>query len=185
LNSDSASAGPDVTPSNMMNSISYDIASQAGSMLDPRFIRPSLAALAHDVHGGRLDHIRDALLIARAERILVLVQVLLRKAVDMRVGVLLIFADNRTADSDVAIGIVGIDDRQRYFRTDLHIVRLHSAARRVDANLAVGVVEPDRGHLRRAVGHYGRDIRQRFLGGKEVEKLLGNGARGHRWCSFE
>src|SRR5580704_1409959 len=130
----------------MMNSISYDITNQAGPQLDPRLIGPE-TALAHDVDGCRLDHVRHALLIGCAERIFVLIQVLLRETIDMRVGVLLIFADDRTANSDVAIGVVGIHYRQRDLRTDLDILSLDPPARRVDANLAIGVVEPDRGHL--------------------------------------
>src|SRR5271168_4782574 len=84
-------------------------------------MRP-VSGSAHDVHGCGLDHVRHALLARGAERVLVLIQVLLRQAVDMRVRILLVFGDDRSADSYVAIGVVGVDDRQRDLRADLHIL---------------------------------------------------------------
>jgi len=57
-------------------------------------------------------------------------------------------APDPTANLHVAVRIVGIDDRQRHSRAGFKGARLDPPARGVHSNDAVGVIEPDRRHLR-------------------------------------
>src|SRR5208282_959296 len=175
----------------MMEGISYDIvgvnAQNAAGRSGARLFAMSAGlreALAHGVHGCGLDHVGHAHFTRLPERILILSQVLLGEAVDMRVGAILGFADDRSAYSDVAKRILRIEDGQGDLRTDLHIARLYPSARRVDADFSVGVVEPYGGNLRRPVGHQGCDTRERLFGGEEVKKILGDRFRCHRRSSL-
>src|ERR1700722_3480003 len=92
----------------------------------------------------------------------------------MGVGALLGHAADLAAHLDVPIRIVGVHDRQRDGRTLLHVALLHAPLCRVHANDAVGVVEPDRRHLRRAVGHHGCQLGKRRLLRQQVEIRVGD-----------
>src|SRR5205814_10337638 len=92
--------------------------------------------------------------------ILVLAEIFLGERVDVLVGAFFDAAFHRTADLDVAVRVVGIEDRQRNRRALAQIARLDPALGGVHADHAAGVVEPDRRHLRRAVLHDRRDMRE-------------------------
>jgi len=67
------------------------------------------------------------------------------------------------ADLDVAVGIVRIEDRQRDPRAFFHVACLDPALGGVYPDHPVGVVEPHRRHLRRAVRHDRREMGKRLL----------------------
>src|SRR5260370_3049268 len=116
--------------------------------------------------------------------ILVLPQVLLGQAIDMRACLLLILADHAPADSDVAIRILGIEDRKCDLRAGLHGARLHPSACSVDADFSVRVVEPYWRDLRGSVGHHGCDAGEGLFLSQEVEKFFRDCLRCHREYSF-
>ncbi len=95
--------------------------------------------------------------------ILVLAQVFLGEGVDVRVGALLGHAFHPAADLEIAISVVGIHDGQCDRRAGRHVARLDPAFGRVHAQHAVGIVEPDRRHLGRAVRHQRRGVAKAFL----------------------
>ena len=79
----------------------------------------------------------------------------------MRVRALFGHVPDPAADLDVAIGIVGVEDRKRHRRAFLHIACLHPTFRGIDPDLPVRVVEPYGGHLRRPVRHDRRQMGER------------------------
>src|SRR5260370_33439447 len=87
----------------------------------------------------------------------------------MCVGAVFRFARYTSANLHETVGVVGIHYRERYARTRLQRARFHAAARSVHANLAAGVIEPYGRYLRRAVLHYGPDIREGLLGVSQIE----------------
>jgi len=100
------------------------------------------------VYGFRFDFVAHPDFAGLPEWVLVLVEVLFREAVDMRVGILFIFADHASTDSDVTIRIVRVDYRECDSCARLQVLRFYAAAGGVDADFSVGVVKPDRGDLR-------------------------------------
>src|SRR5437773_9125871 len=83
-----------------------------------------------DLLGQDLDG--DANLARAAMRVALLAGVLLRQRVDVRVGALLGHLDDPAADLDVAVGVVGILDRERDLRAALEVLVLHPSACRVE-----------------------------------------------------
>lgn len=62
---------------------------------------------------------------------------------------------NFAADLNVTIGGFGILNDNCYFRTCFHVAVFCAAFVRVDENILLVCVEPDRCDLRRAIGHDG------------------------------
>jgi hypothetical protein len=83
-------------------------------------------------------------------------------------GAVLGYLTHPAAHLQIAIGVVGIEDRQRDRRTLLHVAVLDPAARRIDPDRAAGIVEPHRRHLRRAVRHQRRQIGKGFLVAEQI-----------------
>src|ERR1051326_2952024 len=83
----------------------------------PSFMTPSPVAArsgsAHRLYGGRFDLVGQARFARPPPRIFVFVDVFLRERIDVRVGAVLGDAPHPAAQLDVAIGIVGIHDRER------------------------------------------------------------------------
>src|SRR5215469_8863920 len=119
--------------------------------------------LAHARHRGRFDFVHDAHFAGLAVGVGVSAEILLRKRVDMRVGAGFDGAPDAAADLHIAVGVVGVHDRERHRRARFQGSRLDAALGRVHPDLPVGVVEPDRGYLRRSVRQYGRQIGKRLL----------------------
>ena len=89
------------------------------------------------LHRGGLDFKRDPDLARLGPRVLVLPEVFLGEEIDVRRCALLSHVLNPAADLDVAIGIVGVEDRKRHGRAFPHIARLHATLCRVYPDLSV------------------------------------------------
>src|SRR5262245_20616475 len=109
------------------------------------------------------------------ERVDVLVDVLLAERVDVVVGALLGDLDDPSLDTDVAVRVVGVGNRQRHAGIALEVLRLHAPLRGVDQDVRAVRVPPDRRHLRTPVGIHRREVREGLL----VEQI-GVGLRNAR-----
>src|ERR1700727_2406103 len=129
---------------------------------------------AHHLHLVGLDFKDDSDLVRLSPWILVLAQVFLGEGIDMRVCALFGHVLDPPTNLDVPIGIVGVEDRKRHRRAFRHIACLHTTFRRIHPDLAVRVVEPYRGHLRRPIRHDCREVSEsRFLL-QQIQILRGN-----------
>src|SRR5579862_2845774 len=130
-------------------------------------------ALSHGVDVFRDDLVNDPLLAGLGEGVFVLVQIFLGHLIDMLGGAILRRLADLAANFQEAIGIVGIDERDRDARVALHVLVLQSADSGVHPNFAVLKIDPDGISLRAAVRHKRAQTAKGLLL-KEVEKVLGN-----------
>src|SRR5574337_36879 len=106
----------------------------------------------HGLHALGRDLVEDADLARPTVRVLVLAQVLLGQRVDVRVGPGLGDVGDPAPELHVAIRIIRVDDGERHGRVAPEVLVLEPAFGGDEANVGAIVVEPDRRHLRRAVG---------------------------------
>ena len=78
-----------------------------------------------------------------------------RELIDMFICALCCELGNFAADLNVTIGGSGVLNDKRHFGVGFHVSVFCAAFVRVDENILVICVEPDRRNLRRAVGHDG------------------------------
>src|SRR5580698_562648 len=90
----------------------------------------------------------------------------------MRVGPSLGRSRNPAAHLQIAIGIVRVENRQRYWCADLHVARLDAPLGRVHTQHPVHVIEPYRGHLWCSVRHDRGEVSKGLLVTEQIEKLL-------------
>src|SRR3984957_5871673 len=129
---------------------------------------------AHHLHLVGLDFKDDSDLVRLSPWILVLAQIFLGEGIDMRVCALFGHVLDPPTNLDVPIGIVGVEARKRPRRAFRHIACLHTTFRRIHPDLAVRVVDPYRGHLRRPIRHDCREVSEsRFLL-QQIQILRGN-----------
>ena len=92
----------------------------------------------------------------------------------MRIRALLHALSDAAAYLDVAVGVVGVHDRQRDRRPRSQGARLDPALGRVHADHPVGVIEPYRGHLGRSVHHDRGQIGESLLLLQQIEIIFGD-----------
>src|SRR6202453_883853 len=97
----------------------------------PRSVVSTNLGSTHDLHSRRLDFKSDPDLAGFAIRVFVLAQIFLGEGVDMRGCALLSDMSYPSADLDVPISIVGVEDGKRHRSTLCHVARLHTTFRRV------------------------------------------------------
>src|SRR5215831_6776679 len=131
----------------------------------------ALDLLGQDLHG-------DTNLTRPAMRVAFLTGVLLGERVDVCVGPLFGDLDDSTADLEIAVGVVGVLDRERDLRIALQIFVLHPSPGGIEQDVRAVVVDPHWRHLRRAVAADGRDVRERLLR-QEITIGLWNRCHGH------
>src|SRR5579871_3252742 len=124
------------------------------------------------------DFVHHAHFAGLAKRIFVLAKVLLGERVDVRVGAFVRYPRYGSAHLHIAIGVVGIHDRERDGRTFAHVARLHPAFRGVDTEPAVLAIEPYGRHLRGTVGHHRRKVRKGLLLFEKITVVFGIGCHG-------
>src|SRR5213593_3016599 len=122
-------------------------------------------------HPPGLDDVDDPHLVGPPARIALHAQVLPGEQVRMLDGALLGDLDDLPTYLNVAIRVVGIEDRESDAGIATHVLVLHPPARRVDADVPSVEIEPDRRHLRAAVRHHGGEIGERLPRGDEIEEL--------------
>src|SRR5215469_1590256 len=112
-------------------------------------------SLAHRAEAFRRDLNEHPLLTGTSKRILVLVEILFGHLVDVLLGAVLRDLGDPSPDLQVAIWIIGIDERDGNAGIVADVLVLLAAERGVDNHLSVFEIDPDRRGLRAAVGHEG------------------------------